>query len=252
MKRLLILGNSHLVAVKAAWEAAAPQGFAVEFFGAPQRAWTRMTLLPDNRFGVAGDFKRQRQITEQANGKATVSLNHRDIIVLVGGFSAAEPIAELLALCDIPGLRATGAATLLSEPLFAKACAALAAAQLPESDLHTYAPVLMIPRPAPAETCLTSTNATYQHWHHIAAAPDGIATGFARFDAALTAAMAAKGLTYLPQPQATRTAIGLTHAHYLAPGGGTLQGEEKKRGDHAHMNQAYGAQVVAQLLNALP
>ncbi|MBC7477407.1 MAG: hypothetical protein H7317_04840, partial [Pseudorhodobacter sp.] len=106
-------------------------------------------------------------------------------------------------------------------------------------------------RPAPAETCLTSTNAGYRHWHRLSSVPAGIAEAFDIFDATLTAAMSAKGLTYLAQPNATRSPIGLTLAQYLAPGGGTLPGEEKKRGDHAHMNQAYGATVVAQLLNAL-
>ena len=250
MKRLLFIGNSHLVAVKAAWDAAAPTGFQTEFFGAPQRAWARMSLMPGNMFGLEGDFRRQRQITEQANGKATVSLDNRDVIIMVGSFSAAEPLAELLADCDVPSLRETGAPTLLSEPLFAKACQSLAAAQLPDPGWHNR-PVLMVPRPAQAETCLTSTNSGYHHWHRLAAAPHGIAQAFGIFDTTLSAQMRAQGLTYLPQPPQTRTAIGLTHAQFLAEGGGTQPGAEKKRGDHAHMNQVYGATVVAQLLTAL-
>lgn len=251
MKRLLFIGNSHLVAVKAAWQVAAPGGFDVEFFGAPQRAWMRMGMLPDNSFGVAGDFNRQRQITEQANGKPLVSLDDRDILVIVGGFSAVEAMADLLADCDVPDLRDTGAPTLLSEPLFAKACLALAQGELPDPGFHNRPPVILVPRPAPAESCLTSTNAGYRHWHRLAAAPVGIAEAFDIFDTALTTAMSAKSLTYLAQAKATRSAIGLTQAQYLAPGGGTQPGEEKKRGDHAHMNQAYGATVVAQLLTEL-
>ncbi|MBC7479740.1 MAG: hypothetical protein H7317_16890, partial [Pseudorhodobacter sp.] len=178
MKRLLFIGNSHLVAVKAAWQAAAPAGFDVEFFGTPQRAWVRMAMQPVNSFGLADEFKRQRQITEQANGKACVSLDDRDAIVIVGGFSAVEAMAELMADCDVPDLRETGAATLLSEPLFAKACAALADANLPDAGFHNRPPVILVPRPAPAETCLTSTNVGYRHWHRLSSVPAGIAEAF--------------------------------------------------------------------------
>lgn len=248
MKRVLFIGNSHLAAIKTAWEQAAPQGYDAEFFGAPQRAWQRMALLPDNMFGLSdqGDYKRQREITEQANGKAQVSLQNRDAIVIVGGFSAAEPLAQLLADCDVTTLRETGAPTLLSEPLFAKSLATLAAQQLPPG--WTQPQTALLPRPAQAETCLTSTNSGYAHWHRLAANPMGLTDAADLFDAALTATFAAQTLTYIPQPTETRSATLLTLAQYLAPGGGTQKGDEQKRGDHAHMNTAYGSACLASLL----
>jgi len=255
MKRLLFLGNSHLAAVKLAWDQAAPPGYETEFFGAPQRAWTRMAMLPGNQFGLtdATDFKRQLEITEAANGKASTSLDDRDVIIMVGGFSAADPLAQLLADCDVPALRETGAPTLLTEPLFAKACAHLAGACLPEPGWHnrTQTTVALMPRPATADSCLTSTYPPYQHWHRLAAQPAGLTDAFALYDTALAALMTTKGLTYIPQPPSTRTAVGLTPARYLAEGGGTIKGEEHRRGDHAHMNAAYGADCVAQIITWL-
>jgi len=254
MKRLLFLGNSHLVAVQAAWQAAQPKGYEAEFFGAPQRDWARMALLPGNLFGltVDGATKRQREMTEKANGKPAVSLDHRDILVIVGSFPAADPLAILLADCDVTGLRETGAATLLSDTLFAKACQSLAEAQLPPSGWQNRdETVLMLPRPAPAETCLGSTFPGYRAWHRLAAAPGGVSAAFGRFDDRLKAVMAECNLVYIPQPARTRTAIGLTAGHLLAPGGGIKSGEDKKRGDHAHMNISYGAACIAELLTAL-
>lgn len=251
MTRLLFIGNSHLAAVKTAWDQAAPPGHDAEFFGAPQRAWARMALLPGNHFGLSeGDYKRQHQITEAAHGKPAVSLDNRDIVLSVGGFSAAEAIAALLAGCDIPDLRETGSATLLTEPLFAKACATLAAACLPETGWHNRSDVkcAVLPRPAPADSCLTSTWPGYAPWHRLAADPAGVTDAFALFDDALTGTLAAKGITYLPQPRETRSETGLTPARFLAPGGGAKPGEDHKRGDHAHMNTAYGAACVTQIL----
>ena len=255
MKSLLFIGNSHLAAVKTAWDAAPPAGYAAAFFGAPQRAWQKMALLPGNQFGLAqnGDYKRQRQITEQANGRATVGLDGAGIVIMVGAFSASDPVASLLATCDVPGLRETGAPTLLSEPLFARARASMAAACLPEQGWLDRSDLTLatLPRPAPAENCLSSSHAQYQSWHDLARAPDGLQDAFALFDAALTDTMAAKGVTYLPQPPDTRTALGLTQAHFLAEGGGTIPGQEQRRGDHAHMNAAYGAACVAHILTWL-
>ena len=255
MKTLLFIGNSHLAAVKSAWDAAPPAGYAAEFFGAPQRAWQKMALLPGNQFGLTpgGDYKRQREITEQANGISAISLDARNIVIMVGAFSAADPMATLLATCDIPDLRETGAPTLLSEPLFARACASMAAACLPEPGwLNRHDLTLATqPRPAPADRCMTSSHAQYQSWHALAQTPAGVPDAFALFDAALTDTMAAKGITYLPQPPATRTAPGLTPARFLADGGGTKPGQEQRRGDHAHMNAAYGTACVAHILTWL-
>lgn len=255
MKRLLFIGNSHLAAVKLAWDQAPPSGYQTEFFGVPQRAWQRMTLLPDNQFGLPSDsdYKRQRDITVAANGKAAVSLTNRDVVILIGTFSAADSMAALLADCDIPDLRETGAPTLLTEPLFASACTALAQSCLPEPGWlnRTDFKLAAMPRPAPADSVLTSTYPAYQPWHQLARNPTGLPEAFALYDAALTTLMAAKSLAYIPQPPETRTATQLTPAHFLAPGGGTKPGEDHKRGDHAHMNAAYGAACVAQILTWL-
>lgn len=252
MNRLLFIGNSHLAAIKTAWDAAPRPGSDAEFFAAPQRTYLRMSLMSGNTFGLPteGESQRQRKIIAAANGKAAVSLADRDFIVLVGGFSAAEQVAQVLAECDVADLRETGAASLLSEGLFASICTALAQNALPESAWHHRhdAKILLIPRPATCETCLASTYPAFQPWHKLAANPAGALQGFTAFDTALTNLMADKSLTYLPQPAATRTPSGLTAHAFLAEGGGISPGEDHKRGDHAHMNTAYGAACVTQIL----
>ncbi len=255
MKNLLFIGNSHLAAVRAAWQAV--PGYEAEFFGAPQRAWLRMTHLPGNAFGLSNEneagFARQRKITEEANGKAAVCLSGRDVIVLVGGMSAAEEVAAVLATCDIPGIRQTGAATLLSPELFAKICAALAqgVAPLPGWHHRTDARVLMLPSAASADTCLGSTNAAFQPWHRLAANPTGALAGFAAYDAALGQMLKGLGIDYLAQAPQTRTTAGLTAGALLAEGGGVTKGQEQRRGDHSHMNPTYGAACVGQILGWL-
>lgn len=256
MKRLLFIGNSHLAAVKAAWQAT-PQHHQAEFFGTPQRAWLRMTHLPGNAFGLSNDtdagFARQRKITEQANGKAAVSLADRDVIILIGALSATDPVAPVLATCDIPTLRETAAPTLLSPQLFTAICTTLAQGSAPQPGWHHRpdASVLLLPRPATSETCLGSTNAAFQPWHRLSANPDGALARFAAYDAALGQMLHALGIAYLPQAPETRTNAGLTAATYLAEGGGVTRGEEQRRGDHAHMNPTYGAVCVAQILGWL-
>ena len=252
MKRLLFIGNSHLAALKTAWDATPRPGYDAEFFAAPQRTYLRMALMSGNAFGLAseGESNRQRKIAVSTNGKAAVSLVDLDIIVLVGGFSAAEAVAQVLGDCDVAALRETGAPSLLSQNLFSNICTALAQAALPEPGWHNRkdAKVVLIPRPATCETCLASTFAGFQPWHKLAANPAGALPGFGAFDTALTTVMADHSLTYLPQPTATRTPAGLTARAFLAEGGGITPGEEHKRGDHAHMNNAYGTAVIETLL----
>ena len=252
MKRLLFIGNSHLAALKTAWDATPHPGFEVEFFAAPQRTYLRMSVMSGNTFGLAteGLSPRQRKIAEATNGKAAVSLTDRDVIILVGGFSAAEAMAQVLCDCDVTGLRETGAASLLSTGLFAGICQALAQAALPDAAWHHRkdAKILLIPRPATCETCLASTYPGFQPWHKLAANPAGALPGFAAFDTALANVATDHGLTYLPQPIATRSPAGLSTRAYLAEGGGITPGEDHKRGDHAHMNAAYGRAALEPLL----
>ncbi len=255
MKRLLFIGNSHLAALKTAWDGTPRPGYDAEFFAAPQRTYLRMSLMSGNTFGLPaeGESQRQRKIAEATNGKAAVSLADRQIIVLVGGFSATDAVAELLADCDVAGLREAGAPSLLSQPLFASICAALAQNALPETGWHNRldAKVVLIPRPATNETCLASTYPAFLPLQKLAANPTGALPGFVAFDTALAKLATAHGMTYLPQPTETRTAAGLTAQNFLAEGGGITAGEAHKRGDHAHMNAAYGAAVVETLLTWL-
>jgi hypothetical protein len=254
VKRLLFIGNSHLGAVKASWDSKPPSGFEAEFFAAPQRSWLRMGLMADAHFGLGGKgYPQHRKITQNLNGKVAVSLRDRDVIVQVGGFNAADPLAAFLTECDIAGLRETGAATLLSSEFFTMACLEMAHSMLPEAGWHhrNDAAVVVMPRPASCETCLTSTYSGYQPWHRLAANPSGISAVLNKFDGTLSSVFAEKGLTYLPQPAQTRTPVGLTAARYLLPDGGTQPGEEGKRGDHAHMNLNYGAECINSLLTWL-
>jgi len=254
MMRVLFIGNSHLAALRTAWAAAAPPGIEAEFFAAPHRAFLRMTLQKGNHFGLAPDseFLRQSKITQEANGKIAVSLAERDIVVLVGAFSAAEKPAGILAGCDVAGMRHSGAATLLSQPLFDSICKDFAVAALPEAGWRDCgAKMILLPRPATCATCLASTNPAFAPWHDLARSPLGVATAFDRNDANMAEVFADHGLNYLPQPTGTRTDFGATATQFLAEGGGVVTGQEHKRGDHAHMNPAYGAICAQKLLAAL-
>jgi hypothetical protein len=253
MKQLLFIGNSHLPALKSGWEAKSRAGYQAEFFGVPQRAYQRMTILPDNSFGLPPGDGTQRKVIEAANGKTAVSLavslTGRDVTILVGDFSASDQIAALLADCDVADLRETGAATLLSDQMFAQACVTFALTQLPETVWHHRqdTKVVMIPRPATCDTCLDTANPAYLPWHKLAKTPIGATVAFTIFDEALSRLLSELGITYLPQPTETRTASGTTAKKFLADGGGVVPGDKNKRGDHAHMNFAYGALCATQL-----
>jgi hypothetical protein len=160
----------------------------------------------------------------------------------------------VLAQCDVAGLRETQAPTLLSQGLFADICLALASDALPEAGWRNRpgAEIALLPRPATAESCLGSTHESFAPWRSLATARDGLIAAFEAFDVALAGTFAKWGLSYLAQPYSTRTETGLTARRFLAEGGGEiLHGAEHKRGDHAHMNQAYGAACLPSLLTWL-
>lgn len=253
MTNALFIGNSHLAALKLAWADAAPPGVEVTFFGAPKRTWLAFAPLPGNHYGFdsTGKQRSHRKVAESLNGVGSVALEDRDAIVLVGEQNAHGKLANLLSICDISGIRETGCTTLLSVELFAKCCRALAEKALPDAFWWNRAdlgPIAILQQPAPSETIRASTNRTHWAWNQLAANPIGLSTAHEALDDALTLAFAAKGLTYLRQPPATLTEAGLTQSIFLGDGLGVQEGSEDGRGDHSHMNHAYGVHCAAHLI----
>ncbi|EEW26334.1 hypothetical protein [Rhodobacter ferrooxidans] len=250
MTKVAIIGNSHVAALKAAWDATPLPGLDMTFFAAPQRNFRQFALQPNRVYGLPAPQRgRHAEIVQKLNGALQIDLSGVDQVVLSAFGWNPGAIAQLIATCDIDGLRLTGAPTLLSRDLFDAICAALARALRPGPEWRHWpgAAPIFLAQAATCETCLGSSNADFASWQRLAAAPDGALAAFDIFFDHLRADLAGVGITLLRQPPQSLRPSGLTEARFLATGGGVVPGQEHLRGDHAHMNAAYGTLCLTAL-----
>lgn len=250
-ERLVVVGNSHLAALKLAWDAvpAAARPFPARFFGARRHGLDELavdggTLVP------ASDHVRE-QLRFTSGGDDVIAVAGRDVAV-VGHAVSVVPLLRLLEGHRLPGAGAAGAAP-VSRGFLAEAAV----------DVLTNAPglalfgklraagaraILVVPEPLPAETI--REHAPYAAWWPPAAQ---LAALHAAYRAALDGLAARHGVTILDQPAETIVPPAYTAAAFtrgsrrLTPG----FAEPHAPSEPFHMNEAYGAAVLAVLARAV-
>ncbi len=263
MQRGLLLGNSHLAALKIAWDRAPERwpGLTLDFIGA------RGNQLKD----VAVINRRLVPRTQEArahfllvNGCEEASLEGYDFIALCGlGFGAAAAVL-LHERCRFPGLPSVARGLSPGAPPLVSRAAARA---LMEDLLRLrfgYAlagriardvnvPLVLIEQPRPSVDCLEDTDETFAAFRAVHDAGDAAVVGELHA-AALPHAAAGLGVV-LPQPAETIRA-GLFTAPEWIEGSFRLsrsgQDDPHSAADRGHANPSYGALVLDALSNVAP
>ncbi|PWE27927.1 hypothetical protein C4N9_13800 [Pararhodobacter marinus] len=261
MTRLVILGNSHLGALRAALrdEPALAQGTEIAFFGGIAPVFKAMTLGPDLRFGLFGPHGVAEANVEQTKklfGGTSIDLNKADTVAIAGIAWHVWPLIDLLDRYAVDGLTATEEAgdnaLRLSRPAFDAVLAALAEASLaPFGWTRSLGkPVRLLLRPVPPETLITEGKPGTRPER---ATRRGFAQALSLLEHSLTETGARLGLGVVVQPAQTRAASGWTLAEYqrgavrLAPGARAAPAQK----DNEHMNTAYGAACLTDLLTRI-
>lgn len=255
--RLTIVGNSHVAALKRAWDAmeSRPAEIDLRFFASPDRYLRHFRLGHDLVFRLPAVAAKQRPLiarsARQVNGATEIDLSGSDAVVLYGGVLFQCEFAEIIATYDVDGYRAAGAPRRMSRAAFEAVCDDLAEAALPRAfwlrgDIARFA---VFPRPLPSEGAATAGGERTAPWRDVAVRPEGARAMVERLFVALGAAHARRGIDFLRQPASTLEPSGMTSAVYSRDSHRLIPGEKHSDDDVTHMNARYGALCLATILD---
>jgi hypothetical protein len=247
--RLCGIGNSHLAAVRSGWDICGSEhvGLHPTWFGAMRNGMSKVRRLD-------GSLRATSKAVEDtfawtSGGRTEIVAADYDAFLLVGlGFSFTSLARLYRGYRTIYQSQALKKRHFISRAVFEEASTGLVRGSLGMALARvlrrmTTCPILLVADPLPSEAALHGKEA--ELWRHLAIDPDGMAL-FDLFNAQAERECAAAGLSFVPQPLATRAALPLTKdelrrgAVRMNPAGDTpFDGE-----DVGHMGPGYGVEVL--------
>lgn len=262
MTRFLVVGTSHVGALRLGWEAIAaryPQ-HEMRFFAAWAPTFRLMRFLGPDRFGLApnteGLMGHEVAALTQTFGAAEVDLRGAEVIVMAGLRCGDAGFLSLLQTCGIDGLTPPGGpdGRRLSRAAFDAISDSLADLALPAPGWRNRPGqrLVAIPEPRRGEAGADEAFDDDHRWQGVAARMN--LTGvIGAHRARMARRMAEAGVLLVDQPAATLAESGLTRAEYrrgaqrlLMPGLG------QPRHDRLHMNADFGALLLQALFDLNP
>lgn len=244
--RVLVLGNSHAATLRLGFPAIAMAypGVALSFWGLPGAAFGKARVGADGRMAAdASDALSLRKVTSW-NETETVDLTAYDRVFLVGLRYGYRPALQLMRRLQPLDWGRRDRAQGVSEGFLRASVRGLIDASLAEQTARTPFDerfvALAAPYPAASVTVVDG-----QLYEPITAVVSGLpraADLCALYEDELTAAHAAAGLAFVPQPARTVSAPFLSDPAFLA---------EPAR-DGRHMNADYGLAAFADLMAHFP
>lgn len=254
MKTVAVLGNSQVATLKMAWDAGGADDLQPTYFSLPGGRFFDLQFDAETReFGVlnrkAWPHDNLQGIIKR-NGRAKLSLDGFDAIVIAGQIQGHLPLYELMVCMGVDGWEADDFSLPLTMPAYHALVDDIAAHDTPVWPLETLAPVpvIIIPPARIAETVATSEKERPGHEmaRVLLERPKVLARALDDLDAAYARVIAGRGFHYIPQAPETFGTGGLTSAAY-SRGARALSGDGFGDDDHTHMNKDYGALVLAEL-----
>lgn len=257
--RVLVYGNSHVLAWREAWAGMAAEvpGVEMTFFSLPEKIRQRY------RVRAKGIFAPRRIVTPDElarvaamnDGQTSCQPGAADVAVFVGALWYPERAVGFAALGDPPDARGPSGERMAFGPGFVQAALdEICAAALGDWQIsagRARRPIVF-GRPVYATTCLRASHRLYAPWAAAAAHPEAAAWFAQAHRDRLVAHAAAQGIDFMAPPAELHGDLGLTRAEFLAEGGGIVDPVNPVlRGDHSHMNAAYGRACIRQLLVGL-
>ena len=249
MTRLLVLGNSHVGALRMAKEAFCARYPRVEtaFFAAPGGHFLRgrtgrngvwRPYLPDDR---------ARAVVEEINGAAECDLAGYDAILVIGHRFSPHVLTEILLQNEILGLpwRDRGSPEgRVSRGFVERTMAAVTEDHVDQivRRIGTRHPFVLAAAPFPSDRIGTrgdEASLLTEFLQRHPATPDLMPL----WTGQIAAAAERRGLGFLPQPAGTMSGPAATRAEF-AEAAATGDGAEMDFTDHRHMNGAFGLAML--------
>lgn len=249
MKKLCMIGNSHLGAIKLGWEDVQAEfpGAEATFFAAPGKHMNRF-LVRDGMLVAQGA---QTRVLSTSSGGSKIDLAAYDGFALFGG--GVNFIHAINLYCNYRSdeHRLDGAMVhRVSQECFDAALLGLLGRENAirlAADIARVSdcPVVVSPQPMPSPRILDSE----RHNVYRSMRDAGDELSLYRSYCRSLKALSASGFTVVEQPEATKMAPLLTGQEY-SKGSTKLLNSKQEHGedDFVHMNRAYGAMVLRQIL----
>lgn len=247
--RLCAIGNSHLAALRGAWDLGnQPPGLQATWFGAMRDGIARLRLVDGALRANTPDLADSLAWT--SGGRREIVLGDYDAFLLVGLGLSFTSLARLYGANRTPAQsQELRVRRLVSSAVFDAATTGLVRDSLSLSLARiirrvTPAPILVLADPLPGEIAAHGKEASL--WTHLAANADG-ADLMRRFHNTAEKEASSAGAIFLPQPDATRAAPPFSHdrlrrgAVRMRATGDTPFEDE----DPGHMGPEYGTHVLA-------
>lgn len=251
MTRFLVLGSSHVAAMKQAAPAFAERHPEVElsFFAAPAPTFRVGRVGKKGYFTPKYRTKGDRQLVRQVNDALTVNLTEFDRVLVSGFRFSLGDVAKLLLDFDILEGTDTGKAQKCSLDFLRAVIDQLIAREMKliTTCLGEDRNFILTDAPYPAET-IGARAAEYAPARSLDAFmthPDAPGL-FAYWKDRVAEAVTGAGYDFLPQPESTVAKPFATHGQYTAAAP-HMTGEEIGWTDHRHMNADFGLCVLEAL-----
>jgi hypothetical protein len=254
MRRLLLIGNSHLAAFKLGWDQIADQHGDLEchFFGAPAD-WIERAVFENGLIKVTVPGLAEK-VARVSDGRASVAVAEYDAITFIGmRFGLPPYMSELsrLTTYDLGSLKPKFQVVskaclrqlfhdiLVESPAFR--WASLVAKTFPK-------PIFMIPQPLSSESRLKDDPAIRRHPNYRAQ----ITALYGVYQSATRALAESKGFTLIEQPASTIGSPGFTRSELSRGSVRLLDSSVAHRdAEFNHMNATYGVALLQVLLPAV-
>lgn len=246
--KTVFVGNSHLGAIKRAYEAEDAGALGgCTFFGVPGPIFSKMSLTSDGAFAPAdaGLLDQEEAMVRKLNGRLTQPLSDADLVVVVGLYPfKPEFLERLLSNFDVDTLRVTGAQNRLSYEAFQdllseKIDQYVETFRFPDLD-QRYA---IVPRPRVSQSVLE-----LPAYKSLMDDPAGLAQAYRIIDELWTKKIADDRIVLVPHPETALDTSGLTQAVYSI-NSRRLSGGNHEETDRVHMNENYGRHALSQVID---
>lgn len=250
--RICIIGNSHLAAVKLAWDDLANcyKDIEIVFFGA--RGTAMKNLEVKNGCLIPTDDFTKQEIKFTSGGQEFISFNNFDAILLYG-------LACDLRMLSFPlSTHRLGHKIADSRPIMSQACfTQLCEDRVSHNILFEIAtmvrdatdiPIFVSPAPFPSQACIEDET---QNWSYLNN-HDGKITQQSYYQG-ISNAFSSLHAIFIPQPEATITNNVFSKPHFTKKAIRLIKGFSHihPENDYLHMNKDYGKLLLVQFLNTI-
>lgn len=256
MKRVIVVGSSHVAALKSALDAA-PDAFPdleFSFFATRMAYFSQLSVDASGVLSTDG-AKRGRadaaesveQSLERLNGTTRCDLTGADAIVWCGFTAGTKDnetphysVLRLLHGYDVPGLRETGNPRVMGRATFDAILRSQARHQVlpPDWMRGGLPPIFALLPPAPAETLSEAPGGVFGALRKLQREPQGCSAAIAFFLDMIEEALSQQGVPLIRQPGETINDMGLTLQRYNESPVNIAR--KSKTFDARHMNTEYG------------